>query len=216
MIILRESYVNIQFLIDLSADQLILKSRDKAVGTDGQVIILTFAAFESNTVNKAFEIQLDHIAALYCTVINVDGTRVLLLLFFQLSLDLFIAYGYVGLLNLYAFVLTKSNFRLNSYGSSKDKRFSGFNLYDIDLRTGNDLQFALLCCIMVSHGHNAVGSILIKDTNAIHFLDHFAGCFTFSEARKSDFSSLFQVCRLDSFFKFFSGHFDGQLRHVLF
>ena len=216
MVILRESYVNIHFLIDLSTDQLILESRDKAVGTDGQIIILTFAAFESNTVNKAFEIQLDHIAALNCTIIYVDGTGILFLLFFKFSLDLVIAYGYVSLLNLYAFVLTKSNFRLNSYGCSEDERFAGFDLYDIDLRAGNDLQFALFGCIMISHRHNTVGSILIEDTCAIHFLNHFTRSFTFSESRKSDFSSLFQVSRLDSFFKFFSGHFDGQLRHVLF
>ena len=216
MVLFRERYVDINVLTDLSANQLILKARDEAVGTDGQIVVLTFATVECNAVNETFKVQFDHIAVFYSTVIYVYCTGVFLLLFLKLSLDFLICYSKISFLNLYTFVLAQSNFRFHSYCCCKDKRFASFNLYNVDLRIGYDLQLALLSCIAVGHRHYVVSSLFIEYTNTIHFFDHLARCFTFSEARKGDFSFFFQVCSLDSFFKFFSGHFDGQLCHVFF
>ena len=124
MIVLRESNGNVFLLTDLGADQLILKARDEASGTDGQGIVLSFAALERNTVYGTVKVKLDDVAVLNCSVIYIDGSGVVLSLLVNLFVDVFLGYFNIALLNLYAFVLAKGNFRFYSNFCGEDEGFA--------------------------------------------------------------------------------------------
>ena len=128
MIVLRESNGNVFLLTDLGANQLILKARDEASGTDGQSIVLSFSALERNTVYGTVKVKFDDVAALNCSVIYIDGSGVVLSLLVNLFVDVLVSYLNVALLNLYAFVLAKGNFRFYSNFCGKDEGFSSFDL----------------------------------------------------------------------------------------
>ena len=106
----------------------------------------------------------------------------------------------LGLWNLYAFVFSKSDIRLDSNLGCKDKRFARLKLDNCDLRLGNDLQIALLHCLAVLLRDHIVGCILKEDACAIHPLDHLAGCFSFTEARKRNTASGPKVNAVHRFF----------------
>ena len=114
MVLLREGYIYVYFLTDLCTDQLIFKARDEAAGTDRQRIILSLSALERNTVYKALEVELDHIALLNCSVIYIDGSGVILALLIDspVSTSSSVTSTGVCLLYLYALVIAQSYFRL--------------------------------------------------------------------------------------------------------
>ena len=56
MVIFRESNLNIYLFTNLDTYQLIFKSRDKASGTNSQVLVFCFAAVERNAVNRTVKI----------------------------------------------------------------------------------------------------------------------------------------------------------------
>jgi len=108
VILLREGNIYFYFFTDLCTDQLIFKARDEAAGADRQRIILSLSALERSTVNKALEVELDHVALLHCSVIYIDSSGVILALLIHFLL---------GNLNrslfyFYALVITKRNSRL--------------------------------------------------------------------------------------------------------
>ena len=216
MIVLRESNGNVFVLTDLGTDQLILEARDEASGTDGQGVVLSFSASEGNAVYGTVKVKLDDVAALNCSVIYIDGSGVVLSFLVNLFVDMLVSYFNVALLNLYAFVLAKGNFRFHSNLCSEDEGFAGLDLGYIDLRTGNDLKIAVLQSLCICSRDQIVGSIFIENACAIHFLDQFTRCFTFTEARDIDSSSGFQIYFLNCFFKVLGRSLDGQLRHVFF
>ena len=97
MIVLRESNGNVFLLTDLGADQLILKARDEASGTDGQSIVLSFSALERNTVYGTVKVKFDDVSALNCSVIYIDGSGVVLSLLVNLFVDVFLGYLNIAL-----------------------------------------------------------------------------------------------------------------------
>jgi len=203
MILLRESNVYFLLLTDLCADQLILKSRDEAAGTDRQGVILCLAALECLAVYKAFEIKLDDITLLYCSVIHVDHSGVVLAFFIYFFLYFLFGNFDYRFLHFNALVIAKCYSRLQSYFCCEDERLAFLDLCHTDLRLGNDLLSALFCSRCICFRNYDICSILIKDACAVHFLDHLSRCFSFTEARNVDFLLIFLISFLQCSSKLF-------------
>ena len=112
MILLREGNIYFYFFTDLCTDQLIFKARDKAAGADRQGIILSLSALERSTVNKALEVELDHVALLHCSVIYIDRSGVILALLIDFLIHFLLGNLNRSLFYFYALVITKRNSRL--------------------------------------------------------------------------------------------------------
>ena len=70
MILSWESNVNFTLFANVLADQLLLKSIDEGVGTDGQRIVLALTALEGLAINKSLEINNSLITISNWSVLN--------------------------------------------------------------------------------------------------------------------------------------------------
>ena len=68
-VICGEGHVDIKLISDVLADNLILKAGNEAAGAESEIIFLSFAAFESDTVYKAFEID-DRDISVFCGTVG--------------------------------------------------------------------------------------------------------------------------------------------------
>ena len=64
LILLGEGDVDVKLLASGVADDLILKAGDEAAAAQGQAVVLSLAALESDTVHKALEVDIHDIAVL--------------------------------------------------------------------------------------------------------------------------------------------------------
>ena len=85
------------------------------MGTDRKRIILSLSALKSLSVYGTVEIDRYLISILDTSVLNSDEAGVFLSCALDLCLDIFLCNLRFCLLDFYALVLAKSNFRLNSY-----------------------------------------------------------------------------------------------------
>ena len=120
------------------------------MGTDRKRIILSLAALESLSIYGTVEVDRYLVAILDTSVLNSDKAGVFLSCALDLCLDIFLCNLRFCLLNFYALVLSKSNFRLNSYYCCVNESLAFLDLLDGNKRTGNDLKSALLCSIRIA------------------------------------------------------------------
>ena len=76
-----EGNVNVKFLVDALANDLLLKSGNEGTGAELKSVISALAALKCNAVAEAFKIDNGGIAKLCSSVGNVDLTGVLLMIF---------------------------------------------------------------------------------------------------------------------------------------
>ena len=143
LVFLRESYVDLCLFSDLSADQLLLESRDKRSGTDSKRIVLSLAALESDSVYKALEIKDNLILVLYRAVCDLDRPCIALALSVDLLVNFLLCHSCGNFIHFQAFIFTECDFRLHCDFRCKDKRFALFKLCDRNLRLGHDLKLTL-------------------------------------------------------------------------
>ena len=216
MVFFRESNVYVFFFSDHCTYQLLFKSRNKGIGSDCQRIVGSFSAFKSSSINKTFEIKCDHITVFYCSVIYIQCSGVAFLFFLQFCCNFFFCYFCSGYFYFHTFVFAQSYFRFYSYFSCEDKRFSFFNLYNIDFRLRNDFQTAFFCCLRIFCLDQCICCIFEEDTCSIHFFNHNTRSFSFTESRYVNSVFVFVIRSVHCFFKIFCRSFDGKLCHVFF
>ena len=185
------------------------------MGTDSQGIIFSLAAFESNTVNKAFKIDNCNVSVFHCSFHSYHSGVVFSLLV-QICFHFFLCHSGIDLLHFNPFVFAQGHFRLKSHFCGKDKRLSGLNLCNINLRGGNDCFFAFFNSLLICLRDHFVGCILIKEFFSIHLLNHLAGHFALTETGNLNFSLIFLISLLNCSFQLFRRHFNGKLSHVFF
>ena len=112
VVIFREGYVYFHFLIQFRTDQLFLKAWDKCAGTNGQRIILAFAALEGLAVHKALEIQFRHIAVLHRSVFHGHHSCAVVSLSVDLRVYFFLCHFRRKVVDRNTFIFTKLYFRL--------------------------------------------------------------------------------------------------------
>ena len=98
LILLGERDVDVKLLAGGVADDLILKAGDEAAAAQGQAVVLSLAALESNTVHKALEVDIRDIAVL-SSALTGQLTGVALLHTLQLSVHSLIGNSMDRLLN---------------------------------------------------------------------------------------------------------------------
>ena len=215
MVILREGYVYFHFLANLSAHKLLLEARNERAGTNGQRIIRPLSALKRRSVHKALEINHSHIPILYRTILYCDRSGIVLALFINLCVYFLVCGCGIRLLYLDALVLSKSHFRLHCHLCCKNEGLALLDLLHADLRTGYQLQLALIHSLLIGAGDQLIYSVLIKELGTIHFLDHLARYLALTEARNGNLLSILQVSSLESALQFLGGHLNGKLCHVL-
>ena len=94
------------------------------MGTDRKRIILSLSALKSLSVYGTVEIDRYLISILDTSVLNSDKAGVFLSCALDLCLDIFLCNLRFCLLDFYALVLAKSNFRLNSYNCCVNESFA--------------------------------------------------------------------------------------------
>ena len=210
MIILREGNGYFLCLTGLNADQLILKTRDKGVGSELQLLILCGAALKSLTVNFSLVIKGKGIILGSCIItFECDGTAVLLLLLLQSVLNVLVRNGGIRLRNFYALVLSKLDIRLNCYFRRKNKILTFSDLCYLDLRCGDDIQTALLCSVAVRTRKDIIGSILKENSLTVHLLDQISRCFSLAETGQGNIFLLTEVHSLHGLLEILCGNLNG-------
>src|SRR5699024_789133 len=214
LIFLREGNVHFHVISGLSAYKLVFESRNKGTGTKCQRIISALAALESSSVYKSLEIDGSDVSVLCSAVFHSDSSGVLLLLFLQFSLDLFVCHFCLRLRNFQSFILAQGYFRLHCNFCGKDESFARLYLCYVDLRLRNDLKIALLKSLAVLLRDQSVGRVLKEDSLAVHLLDHLSRRFAFTETGNGDSVFCSQICILHCLLQFLSRNLDSQLCHV--
>ena len=215
MIIFRELHVHFHILVDLSADKLLLKSRDKRAGTDGQRIIRALATLKCFSVYKSFKIQCDHIILCHAPVCHFHRSSVALTLPLDLCVYIFRGHFHRDLIYLEALVFSQLHFRLHRHFRCKDKGLALLHLYHVYFRLGHNIQLTLVISLAVSGGDHTVDSVLVKDLRSVHLFQHLARYLSLTEARERDLPALLQICRLDRLLHFLSGNLDRKLCHIM-
>ena len=149
MIIFRESHFHFNFFADLSADKLLLESRNKGAGADRQRIFLAFAAFKRFAVNESLEIKSNLIFILNSSVRNLNRTCIALTLFIDLLVYFLLCYSRGNLFHLQAFIFAQSHFRLHCNFCCEDERLALLQLDNLNLRLRYDLELTLIVCFSV-------------------------------------------------------------------
>ena len=215
MVICGEGHLDLALLSGLRADQLLLEAGNERTRTDGQGIILALAAVKSNAVNEALEVDHGHILILHRTILYGNRSCVVLPFLVDLFLHLIIGYGNIDLLNLHALVLTERHFRLQRNFRCENKGLSLFNLHDIYRRLGDNFEFLVLCKFpVVSDGNQCICSVLIKNTGAVHSLDHLIRNLSFSESGNAHFILILLISGPDCLIEFLCSDLDRKHCHV--
>ena len=213
MIIRREGHLHLAVLSDFLADQLILKARDKAAGTDRKRLVFSLSAGKGLSIHKSLIVQVDHIVLLHRSIRNIHHPRIVVALFLDLGIYIFILYfrfrfGYFNSL-----VFAQSDRRLESHLGREDKGFALFNLFDRKLRIGNNLLLALLHRLRIFFIDHFIGGIIVENALPVNLFDDSARRLPLTETGYIDSAFIFQISLIDRLFQCLFGYFDGQLCH---
>ena len=187
-----ECNVNVKFLVDALANDLLLKSGNEGAGAELKSVISALAALKCNAVAEAFKIDNGGIAKLCSSVGNVDLTRVSLTDSLDLTVNILVAYGSNFLFYLNTEIVLDLNLRLyvNLCGENEtvlvDRNY-------VKLGLTNSVDSSFLKSLGVSVGNKVVDSVLIENAGAIHLLDDRAGSLTLSEAGNGDVLDLLAI-----------------------
>ena len=183
----------------VSANKLILKSRNECAGSKCKSVVRSFAAVKCNAVNKSLEVDCCDIAVCCCTILNNNCSGVLILLFLNFCVNFLVCYSDLSLRNLYSLVVSKSNLWLGSNISCEDECLSWLHLCNVDLWLGNDFKVAISNCFAVLLRYKRIHSIFHEYSLTVHALDHLSRSFSFTESWKADSAFLFLVSFLHCF-----------------
>ena len=213
VVLVREGDVHFALVARLASDQLLLKSRDEALRTYLERIILSLAALERHSVGEALEVDnsgvaagdgaidglyagvaLEHTLQLVVCLVLSDADRI------ERSLDaLIIGHGYLRL---------DRNERLEGVAVLVD-------LLDLHLRLADSLDARLFQSGVVRAAVALVYRVLPEEVLAVHALDHLAGRLALAEAGQGYATALLCVCRRARSLKLFRRHLDDQFDRAL-
>ena len=154
-------------------------------------MILAFAAFKWNAIDKSLKIDHCCITVFNRTVFYSDCSCIVISFFFYCFIYFFVCYCCVDLCYSNSHVFTKFYFRSYSYFCCEDERFSFFDLCYIDRWTGYNICSALIYCCTIILLDQHICCIFKEYFRSIHFLDHISWHFSFTESRKADLILLF-------------------------
>ena len=197
MVILGESDVDILLFAGAHANNLFLKSGNKGIRTQLQVVILTLAAIEGNTVVKAFEIDIGGIAHLGCPLNGLGGSNILCHTV-QLCLHLLLRYCGFGLLHLDALIVTQRDLGVNIGGQNDGNHIVIADLHIGQAGAANCLHILLGNRKIIDLRENFLQAVLEEYMSAVHGLDHLAGSLTLTEAGDHDVLAGLHISLLDT------------------
>ena len=188
-IVLRELDVDIEFLADFVADDLVFEARDELAGAEGQLVAFALAAFERDIVDEAFEVDDGEVVEFGFTV-DFDETGAALLLGSEFGSDVFVRDFGDGFLELEGLVVTDLDFGFDRGLQGEGQAvFADFLEVDVE-GVVDDLEAGFVQSGFDSVGINDFECIFVEDAFAVISFDHAAGRLTFAEARDGDVLSL--------------------------
>ena len=214
-VLLGEGDVQILLIAGLQANQLLLKTGNKAAGTQLQAVVLALAALESNAIQEALEIDHDGIAVLSLTL-NGHQTGVALLHTLQTLIHVSCSNLDLVLLCAQALVLAQSDLGIHGNHSLEGEAFLGALADHLNVGITDNLQLLLLDGSIISLGECVINGFLEKHFCAVHLLDHLAGSLTGAETLHIDLLAHLLICLLDRSLKLSSADLDGQCNLALF
>ena len=195
-IVLRELDIDVEFLADFVADDLIFETGDELAGAEGQLVAFALAAFECDVVDEAFEIDDGHVVE-FGLAVDFDETGAALLHGGKFRVDVFVGDFGDGLLEFKALVV--ADFDLGFDGSFQREGQAVFaDFLEVHVEgVVDDLEAGFLDGFFDSVGIDDLERIFVEDAFAVISFDHAAGSLTFAEARDGDVLSLLLECLVD-------------------
>ncbi|CDN42669.1 hypothetical protein BN871_BS_00260 [Paenibacillus sp. P22] len=197
MVLLGESHFDVLEVSRRHADDLLLKAWDEGVGAQLERVTLGLSAFESLSVDEAFEIDDGYVAVLGSAFFNDNELGMALLEAIQLRAQLFFGYFGIGRRNFDAFVIAKLHFGLDGYFCLEFEGFALGELLDVDLRTVNRLYARFLEGIGIRRRKQDVDRVLVEALHAEAGFEHAPRYFAFAEARNVHAAYDFLECLVE-------------------
>ena len=216
MIVLGEGDFDVHLVPLLGADELILEAGDEAAAAEGQVIVLSAAAVELDSVHGADKVDVDDVAIL-CRLVDVDDAR--LLVAGVLHLLIHLLGGDFLHLSLEGETLIFAQLDLGTHRGGEHEGHAAVLLEIEGLEFGlrDDLDVVLLVESLGVHlGDNDVHRVLEKYLSAVHPLDDLHGDVSLSEPGDGIFVLGLVVSGDDRFAERFRIHVKGELDAALF
>ena len=156
VVLLRERHVDVTRLADLHADELILETRDEAVGTNLKRMIFALAALEGLAVDEPLEVERHKVAFLdFRALGGVDHPAAATTHALDFLVDVLIRDLIDLLFDLDALVLAERDLGLRREACLEDDVLALFQSHDLDVRARNGRHVLLLQGIgkrLVRHG----------------------------------------------------------------
>ena len=184
------------------------------MGTQLQAVVLALAAFESDAILEALEVD-DHSVALLGLPVygHQPGSAVDVGL--KLGLHVGICHLDIGLGSGHALVVLDLDLRLDSHHCLKGKAVLA-HLLNLQLGVGHRLNAGLLQSSGIGGGVRLLDGVLIEHLSAIHSLHHLPGCLALAEAGQGDVLLLPIIDLVDGGVELVGPHLDDQLNGAVF
>jgi len=212
-IVLRELDIDVEFLADFVADDLIFETGDELAGAEGQLVAFALAAFECDVVDEAFEIDDGHVVEFGLTV-DFDETGAALLHGGKFRVDVFVGDFGDGLLELKALVVTDLDLGFDG-GFQREGQAVFADFLEVHVKgVVDDLEAGFLDGFFDCVGIDDLERIFVEDAFAVISFDHAAGGLTFAEARDGDVLSLLLECLVDGIVEGLAVNVDDELVEI--
>ena len=214
VILLREGDADVKFLVDLLADDLLLKARDKLAGTEHQRLMLALAARKRLVVHEALVIEHHRVAVRRRTVFHCDKARLAVLKFRQFRVHVRVGHFDRGFHGFHADVVLDGDLRFD-----RDHRLEHHALFadrdDVQVDLILDELIAALGDRCIQRVRiDEVHRIFVKHLFAVHPLDDAARCFALAEARHVHLFDVPAVGFFDRLLKLLGADFHFQLHAI--
>ena len=176
-----EGDVHVELLAGGVANDLLLKAGDEAAAAQSQVVVLSLAALECNTVHKALEVDISDIAIL-SSALTGQLTGVALLHTLQLSVHSLVGNSMDSLFHGQTVVAANLDLGLHGDLNGQGSALCLAGRIHADLRTAHGLHAGFLSGSLESLREQLVDGVVGKDVCAVHLLDQSLGSLALAEA----------------------------------
>ena len=159
------------------------------------------AAVETLTVKVAVKVDVDSVAQLGSTVVNVDHTGVALADGVELIVNILIGNALILALCFETLVLAERDLRVKGNFKGVGSGAVIGHVHIDDGRSADHAQLGLIKAELESLGGELVHSVLIEDLCAVHALNDSARSLALAEAGNIYRSLVLEVCAVDCGFK---------------
>ena len=214
VVLFREGDVDVEFLVDLLADDLLLKTRDKLPGAEHERLMLALAARKRLVVHETFVVDHDGVAVRRRAVIHRDKAGLAVLEFRQLRVHVRVGHVDRRFFGFHAEIVFDGDLRFDGDHRFEDKAlFADRDNVQVDL-IFDELIAALRDRAIQRVRIHDIHRIFVEHLFAVHPLDDAARRLALAETRHVDFFNVPMIRLFDRLLKLLGAHFHFQLHAV--